>query len=278
MVGLSAPLARTEAERSLEELTGLAEAAEVRVELRVLQERARPGSGDVPGPREGGRSGGELRRGGSRSGRGRPRAVAGPAQEPRARAGLQGRGPHPAHPGHLRAAGADARGQAAGRAGAAAIPAPPTPGRRGRAVAARRWHRDSRPGRDQARDGPSPDPPSHRRARAGDRRRAPSSRPASRPPAEGLDSHRGARRLHERRQDDAVQPAGDPAGRGLGCAVRDARPARAAREPARPARAASLGYGRIHRSVAALAGGGLSSHARGSDVGRSPAARDRRRG
>ena len=56
---------------------------------------------------------------------------------------------------------AHARGPAAGRAGAARLPAaaPDRPGRA--AVAARRRHRHARAGRDEARDRPPPHPPAH---------------------------------------------------------------------------------------------------------------------
>ena len=63
--------------------------------------------------------------------------------------------------------------------------------------------------------------------------------------------------------------------RSLERAVRHARSAGAARRPARSARAAAVRHGRIHRSPAAHAGRGVSRHARGNRRRRSGAARHR---
>ena len=59
-------------------------------------------------------------------------------------------------------------------------------------------------------------------------------------------------------------------------AVRDARPARPPGEAAGPPRAARVRHRRLHRSAAALAGGGVSRHARGGRGRRPAGARHRR--
>jgi GTPase len=119
-------------EHSLDELAGLAAAAGATVVLRVLQERSRPdpatflGSGKVASLAKACEEMGadvvifdnEL--------------SAGAAAQPRGRARPQGARSDAAHPRHLRAARADAGGQAPGRAGAAAVPAAAPRGRGGR--------------------------------------------------------------------------------------------------------------------------------------------------
>ena len=72
------------------------------------------------------------------------------------------------------------------------------------------------------------------------------------------------RRLHQRRQDDALQRADRRSGGRVGRALRHARSAGAQGPAAGPARAARVGHRRLHRSAAALARGGVSRHARGS--------------
>ena len=61
-------------------------------------------------------------------------------------------------------------------------------------------------------------------------------------------------------------------------AVRDARPAGPPRAAAGPPRAADVGHGRVHRSAAARARGGVSRDARRNRRSRSRPARDRRLG
>ena len=100
---------------------------------------------------------------------------------------------------------------------------------------------------------------------------------AARAPAQGGRADRRAGRLHQRRQDDAVQPVDRRRRRGVERAVRDARSAGAPRQAAGSPRAARVRHGRLHRSPAALAGRGVSRDARGG--GRSgPAAARHRRG
>ena len=111
-----------------------------------------------------------------------------------------------------------------------------------------------------------------RRDRAG----APAPRPAARAPRQGDGADHRAGRLHQRRQDHALQPA-DPRRRaGLRRAVRHPRSAGAPGAAARRPRAAAVRHRRLHRSAAARAGGGLPRHARGGGRRRSAAARHRR--
>ena len=79
-----------------------------------------------------------------------------------------------------------------------------------------------------------------------------------------------AGRLHERRQDDAVQPADRRRRRRVARAVRDARSARAPDQAAGRAAGAAVGHRRIHRPVAASARRRVSRDAGRSD-GRRPA-------
>jgi GTP-binding protein HflX len=100
---------------------------------------------------------------------------------------------------------------------------------------------------------------------------------AARAAAQDLGAHRRAGRLHQRRQDDAVQRADRAdAEASNACSSRSTRwcAGAAAGQP----RAAALGHGRLHRSIAARAGRGVSRHARGDGGRRSRGPRDRRRG
>ena len=133
-----------------------------------------------------------------------------------------------------------------------------------RAVAPGRRHRNPRSWRNQARDGPPPDSPSHQRAVEGDRRRPPPAGAAAGAAPEGCGADGGARGLHQRRQDDALQRAHRRSGGRVRRALRDPRSARAQGPAPGPAGAARLGHRRVHRSAAALARGGVSRHARGS--------------
>ena len=103
----------------------------------------------------------------------------------------------------------------------------------------------------------------------GDRRGAAPAGAAARAAPEGVGADGGARRLHQRRQDDAVQPADARDAEAVERAVRHAGSARAARAPARPPRAARVRHGRFHRSPAAHAGRRVSRDARGSRRSRS---------
>ena len=214
LVGLIAGRARRlEAERSLDELAGLAEAAGAQVVLRVLQERPKPDPSTFLGA-------------------GKIATLAASCAEtnvdvvifdneltPGAAAADRGEGrpqdhrSHAAHSRHLRAARADARRQAAGRARAAEIPAAAARRRGRRAVAARRRHRHQGPRRNQARNRPPAHPHAHSRGHRRHRAGAAPPRAAARAAPQGVGADRRARRLHQRRKDDAVQPA-DAGGRG----------------------------------------------------------------
>ena len=80
-------------------------------------------------------------------------------------------------------------------------------GSRDGAVAPRRRHRHARSRRNEARDRSPPHPPPHQHPVEGDRHGPPAPRAAARAPAQGRGADRRARRLHQRRQDDALQPA-----------------------------------------------------------------------
>ena len=123
------------------------------------------------------------------------------------RARMPRRRPHEPDPRHLRAARAQRRRQAAGRARAGQAPAHAAGRRLDPPRAPEGRHRPARPRREAARDRP----PAARRARQGAEgaaraRRAP-ARDAGPHAAPRGRAHRGARRLHQRRQVDAVQPA-----------------------------------------------------------------------
>ena len=145
----------------------------------------------------------------------------------------QGHRPHRADPGNLRPARAHARRRAAGRACASDLSEGPAgalldPSR----APARRLRLSRRPGRNADRSRP----PRHRRAHRAHRGRArqgqahPQAAPRK-PQARAL-SDRGAGRLHQCRQVDAVQPH-DASHRPVGRhAVRHARPDLARRRPA----------------------------------------------
>ena len=107
-----------------------------------------------------------------------------------------------------------------------------------------------------------------RQISAANRRRAAPAGAAARAAPETVDPDGGAGRLHERRQDHAVQSADARDGGGDRRALRHARPARPPRAPAGPPGAAGVGHGRLHRAPAAHARGGLPRHARGGDRGR----------
>ena len=91
----------------------------------------------------------------------------------------QGHRPHDADPRHLRAARDEPRRQAAGRAGAAALPAAAPAREEHDDVPAHRRHRRARPRRDQARDRTAAARASASTARAGDRALRPRSAPSA---------------------------------------------------------------------------------------------------
>ena len=132
----------------------------------------------------------------------------GAAAQPRGGARPQGRRSHAAHSRHLRAARAHARRQAAGRARAAEVPA----------AAAGRVASDalSRLGGGIGTRGPGETKLETDRRRIrhrisdpveGHRHGAPAAGAAARAAAQGRGADRRARRLHQRRQDDALQRA-----------------------------------------------------------------------
>ena len=195
----------------MDELAGLAEAAGAQVVLRVSQERARPdaatflGRGKLETARRG------LRRGQRRRRDLRQRAVAGAAAADRSDHRPEDGRSDAADSRHLRAARADARRQVAGRARAARVPAAAAGRLEPRALAAGRRHRHARSRRNEARNRPAPHPHAHPPHRQGHRRSATPARATARAAAEAGDADGGAGRLHQRRQDDALQPA-DPRG------------------------------------------------------------------
>ncbi len=83
-------------------------------------------------------------------------------------------------------------------------------------------------------------------------------------------------RLHERRQDDVVQPVDEGVGGSVRCTVRHARPTGSAGQPAGQEAAAFVGHGRVHRKAAAYARRRVSRDARAGRRSRSRAARHRR--
>ena len=219
---------------------------------------------DVSGRRQDRHAGGFRRRDRRRRRDVRQRADAGAASPHRGAGRPEDHRSHAAHSRHLRQARADARGQAAGGARAARVPAAAARGRRRRVVAAGRRHRHAGPWRNEARDRPAPDPHAHPRGVRSHRAGAPAPGTASRAAAESVGADRRARRLHECRKDDAVQRADARGCRGVRCALRDARSAHSSGEAARQPRAARLRHGRIHRPAAARARRRLSRDARGS--------------
>jgi GTP-binding protein HflX len=138
---------RADAEVSLAELAGLADAAGATVVLTTVQERSAAPTRPPSSARGKVQSlAAAVRRGRHRRGHLRQRAVAGAAAAPRGRAEVQGRRSHAADPRHLRAPRPHARRQAPGRAGAAQIPAASAGRIQHGAVASRRRHRHARPG------------------------------------------------------------------------------------------------------------------------------------
>ena len=278
LVGLiGARARRLEAERSLEELAGLAQAAGADVVLRVLQERPKPDPSTFLGAGKIQTLAASARRDRRRRGRLRRRADAGAAAAHRGGGRPQDHRSHAAHPRHLRAPRAHPRGQAAGRARAAEIPA--AAAGRGRATRCRGWAAAS------AREGPakpSSKPTAAASAPASTRSPTTSSRSASGASQLRERRHkasvpdRRARRLHQRRQDDAVQRADARRRGGVERPVRDPRSAGAPGAAAGQPRAARVRHRRLHRSAAARAGRGLPRHARGNRRRRPRAARHRR--
>ena len=139
----------------------------------------------------------------------RPRAVRRAAAQPRAaRSNAASVDRTEPDPRHLRAARAQRRGQAAGRARAARAPVHAPRRRLDPPRAPEGRHRPARPGRDAARDRPPADRRARQAAEGPPARASRCSRATqSRTRARAARAHRRARRLHQRRQVDAVQPA-----------------------------------------------------------------------
>ena len=177
--------------------------------------------------------------------------------------------PHRADPGNLRPARAHARRRAAGRARASHLSEKPAgalldPSR----APARRLRLSRRAGRDAARSRPARDRRPHQTHRRRTRQGQAHPQAASRQPQARALSDRGAGRLHQCRQVDAVQPH-DRGERAVGRhAVRHARPDAAGGRAAARQPHHSVRYRRLHLRSADHAGGGLPRHARRGDRGR----------
>ncbi len=198
LVGLvTGSMRRIDAEQSLEELAGLADAAGAVVVLRMLQERPKPDAATFIG-----------------SGKVTSLAAAcaeadvdvvifdneltpGPAPAARRTSRAQGHRPYAADPRHLREAGTDARRQVAGRAGAAQVSAASARRQCDRALQAGRRHRHARSGRNEAGKRSPPYPRPHPVDSARDRSGAAAPRPAARTASETFRADGGARRLHQ---------------------------------------------------------------------------------
>jgi hypothetical protein len=195
----------------------------------------------------------------------RQRARAGPAVQPGEGARPHGDRPHRGDPRHLRPERPHPRGQGAGRAGAAALPAAPVAARQERqpVPAARRRRGPLRWRRDQARGRPAAHhAPDHQaRGRPPPARRHP--RAAAQEPRAQRPRQRGDRRLHQRRQVVAAQPAHRRrrARPRTGCSPRSTHhaPPVAARRRA----GAAHRHRRLRPQAAARAGRGVQGHARG---------------
>ena len=163
----------------LEELTRLVDTAGAEVVGRDLAADHLAQSGHADRGREGRGGGGGGGRVGRHAGHLRRRAEPGAGRQPRARAQGAGDGPGRGHPRHLLDPRPEPRGQAAGRAGAARVPAaaahpdvdPPLP--------YPRRHRPPGPGRNPAGDRPPDHPP----ADPGPQGEAPGRRAPPREPA-----------------------------------------------------------------------------------------------
>ena len=191
----------------LEEAVGLARAIDL--EVVAVRHRAdqRDPAGDLYRQRQGRRDRrpGEEPRGRHRGGR--LRALAGAAAQPGEGLERQGARPHRADPGNLRPPRAHQGGRAAGRARASDLSAQPAgaildPSR----APARRLRLPRRAGRKPARNRPPPDRGAHRAHRGRAREGQEAAQAAPRQPRARAVSDRGAGRLHQRRQIDAVQP------------------------------------------------------------------------
>ncbi len=156
----------------------------------------------------------------------RQRVVAGAAVQPREAARPYRDRPHGGDPRHLRAERPHARGQGAGRAGAAALPPAATPAWRHRqtVAAARRCRCSVRQRRDEARGRSPTHHAPHHQARVRHEGSGGNAIAAAQEPRDERTRGGQHRRLHERRQVHVAQPP-DTSGRARrGPAVRHARP------------------------------------------------------
>ncbi len=150
--------------------------------------------------------------GGDRNAGCEPGGLPEPAQAETAgasRRGARREDPRPprSHPRHLRPAGAHPGGEAPGGARPAVVPAREARGRAEGTVAARRRDRDPGTGGEEARGGPPPHPRADPAARAGADHGAPDAfAPLSAAPGSRVPGGR-ARRVHQRREIDPLQPA-----------------------------------------------------------------------
>ena len=209
---------------SLDELALLAESAGDVPVARVVARRKAPDAGLLRRLGQGRRAEGAGAAAPGRGGDLRPGAVARAAAQPRAPSRRRRRRPDDADPRDLRRARAEPRGQAAGRARAPAVPVDPAGAALEPPRAPARRHRHARrPGRGADRARPAHDRRAHQEhqeaAREGE---APAQHAAARARAQ-RDLSRLAGRLHERRQVDALQRAGQRRGVRRRPAVRHAR-------------------------------------------------------
>ena len=204
------------------------------------------------------------------------RAVADPAAQSREGLEHQGARPHRADSRNLRPPRQDQGRRAAGRARASELSAQPAGAIMDPSGApARRLRLHGRPRRNPDRGRPPPDRRPHRAAGERNQEGAGDAAAASRRTPAGAVSRRGAGRLHQCRQVDAVQPP-DPRRRAGGRhAVRDARSDLARAEPAAWRQGDAVGYRRIHLQPADATGGRVSRDAGGGAGGRRHSPRPR---
>ena len=210
----------------------------------------------------------------------RRRAHAGAAAQPRAALRARRRRPCRADPRHLRPARRQPGGHGAGGARPAPLSPAPTARTRPDALAAGRWHRDPRPWRDPARGRPAADPATAHQAGARPRRSRTDPRHATQGPAPPRALERRARRLHERGQVHAPQPAHRRERARRGPPVLDARSGHAPAAAAGGRDRAALGHGRLRPTPAPPARGVVPLDPRGGRARRlrvAPGGRERPR-
>ena len=182
----------------LDELAQLVDTAGADVVGRVSQQVVSPNPATLIGEGKVEELPGNRRRGRRDPGHLRRRAVPGAGRQPRARAQGAGDGPGRGHPRHLLDPGPEPRGQAAGRAGPARVPAAPAHPDVDPPFAHPRRYRPPGSRRNPARDRP----PDHPAADPGPQGQAQGRGAAPGEPARGPrpDAERRAGGLHQRRQ------------------------------------------------------------------------------